>query len=356
MKENRTPSIDLIKAIASISVTAVHFRNRLEGLIIKKSVTEFHTLFFSANYSFFIFGVPLFLLSTGYLSLNRTISKKHYLGVLKVYLMYLFMALIGYQILVFTGNREPISFLEMLIKAIKFKLVSGWYIELYVGLAMVIPFLNILIKNISKKQHLLLIFILIITVSLPALTNRNPFISRFIYLPNFYENLYPVVYYFIGAYIKLHYQTSKSSNRILVSIFILSIIFIWAITYKYANPYTRSVEGYYASIVNVALATSFFLLIFNNYKKKNSKLTVTISKYTLSTYIMAYPIDKTLYPVLLGYFGSIDTLILYSPIVVIILFAFTLLAGMFLTKIYNFFWELFRKSAFPDKKMINDSE
>ena len=68
-----------------------------------------------------------------------------------------------------------------------------WFIAQYLALYMLYPFINCLLKNIDKKQHQTLIFILLLFLSIYAsvyFANNGFSISWFILL------------YIIGAYIK----------------------------------------------------------------------------------------------------------------------------------------------------------
>jgi len=330
------PQLNVIKAIASFSVTAVHFRNRVETNIPESVINNKVTLFFSTNYALFIFAVPLFLLATGFLSVHKSISKKHFLNVFKIYSLYLFMAFLSHGLMIFTNTRDPMSLIQMIKRALSFSLISGWYIELYIALALIIPFLNVLIKNLSKKELQLLIGVLLFSVSIPAFINDNPDFS-ILYLPNYWKIIYPVVYYFIGAYICLYHEEISIKNHTLIFMYVTSIVYIIQLLYRYASPYTKIVEGYYPSIINVILASSFFLILFKNIKKSHYIFDI-ISKYTLSTYIMAYPIDKILYPRFMNIFTPTKNLILVSPFIVIVSFFATLISGIILNNLFNYFW------------------
>lgn len=335
-KKKNYPQINVIKAIASFSVTAVHFRNRIETGIPEAIVNNKIILFFSTNYALFIFAVPLFLLATGFLSIHKKNDIKNILNVIKIYSLYLFMAFISYGMMVTTGTREFIGWRKMITSALSFSLISGWYIELFVGLALLIPFLNLLINNISKKEFQLLIITLIFVVSLPAFINANPVFHSFS-LPNYWESIYPIIYYFIGAYIRLYYREINIQNRTLLFLYSASTLYIIQLLYKYSSPYTKAFEGYYASIINIVLATSFFLLIFRKINKSNVILDI-IAKYTLSTYIMAYPIDKILYPKFSNYLTPVKNMIISSPLIVIISFTVSLISGIILYKAFNYLW------------------
>lgn len=340
-KKNFYPQINVIKAIASFSVTAVHFRNRVETSIPESAINNKLTLFFSTNYALFIFAVPLFLLTTGFLSVHKSINFKNVINIIKIYLLYLFMAFSSHSLMVLTNTRDSIGWIQMLTRALNFSLISGWYIELYIALALLIPFLNVLIKNLSKSEFKILIITLLMSVSFPAFVNANPDFSV-LHLPNYWEIIYPVIYYFIGAYIRLHHETIFIKSHTLLFIYISSVLYIIQLLYRHASPYTKAFEGYYPSIINILLASSFFLLLFKTVNKSNY-LFDTIAKYTLSTYIMAYPIDKILYSRFINILVPTSNLIIASPLIVIVSFIITLVSGIILYEIFNYIWRHLEK-------------
>lgn len=336
-------NIDLIKVIASFSVTAVHFRNRVERNIPVELIGRKVQLFFSLDYALFIFAVPLFILVTGFLSTFKKDDNKHFITILKTYLMYMFMALVSYKFMVFLGIRDNLPLGTMIKEAMMFNLISGWYIELYLGLVLFMPYLNIISDSLSKEAFKRMIFVLILVSSIPSFINKYPFTSRFIYLPNFYKNLYPIIYYFIGSYIRRHINFDTIRVKKFALMYLVSLVSITMILFTYANPYTYTADGYYASILNVILATSFFIYIYFKTQNFNSSIISYISKFTLGTYIMSLPIDRIVYPKLASYFGGYHKLIVYSPLIVIILYLLTFITGMMLTKIFNGIWNMLQR-------------
>ena len=339
-KNNRIGSIDLIKVIASFSVTAVHFRNRVERQIPEVLIGNKIKLFFSTNYALFILAVPLFLLASGYLSTYSKPSKKRYYNLVKIYGMYIFIALISYHVMIYAGIREPISFLSMIYRAMKFDLISGWYIELYFGLYLLSPYFNIIMDHLTKDETKHFILVLLFTISIPSLINRFPITSTRIWFPNFYVSMYPFVYYVIGSYIRRYVNVENINLKKQILVYLLSLAFIIGTLYRYANPYTKSLEGYYQSIVNVTLATSFFLIIYKKFQNISSKTISFISKYTLSTYIVSLPIDRVFYPRFANLFQGYENLLFVSPLIVLLLYILALVYGWIL---YNIF-ELILKS------------
>lgn len=72
----------------------------------------------------------------------------------------------------YTG--EEITWLQWGMKILDYSAIPyAWYIEMWIGLALLVPFLNYMYKAIpSKNQKLLLLGILFVMTSLPDLCNR----------------------------------------------------------------------------------------------------------------------------------------------------------------------------------------
>lgn len=151
-------------------------------------------------------GVPLFIMLTGYLNINKSVSRKYYSGIWRVLAAYLFFSVLTLIFRHYILN-EPISPMFAIKSILNFtSFMYGWYIEMWIGLFLLVPFLNILYKGIPTKAHK---HVLIITLSfltfIPVFTNRY---GQHL-LPAFWTSLYPVAFYFIGSYIR-EYQPSVS--------------------------------------------------------------------------------------------------------------------------------------------------
>lgn len=328
----RNHSIDFIKATASFFVTAVHFRNRVEPLISEELYSSGIKIFFTLNYSMFIIAVPLFLLATGFLNVHAKLSRKYLRNILKIYLLYCFIALVSYPIMVAFGVRENIGLLRMIKSTLSFSLISGWYIEMFIGLAVIIPYLNKLIEHLNRSEFQILILILIVSIGLPSWVNSQPYLAKFIYLPNYWKSMYPIIYYFIGAYLRLYKDQIeiKKSNYVTL----LSFLLVFLSVYFNQSYKSSSSDGYYSSILEILLASSLFYTVLKT-NIKESKFIRFVSNHTLSTYISAYPVDYILYPFVLSFLGGPTKSLFYAPLIVIIAFVISLFWGYFLNKIFN---------------------
>ncbi|WP_252196529.1 acyltransferase family protein, partial [Bacteroides salyersiae] len=194
--QTRNVGLDIIRSFAILFVIAGHF---LMNTSFNSSIFEGGSLFIQAVAKMlFIIGVPLFILLTGYLNTNKSINKKYYKGGVRVIISYLLFSLIT---IIFRKYylHESLSWIQWGLKVLDFSAIPyGWYIEMWIGLFLLTPFLNLLYKAIpDQKQKLILIGTLYIMTALPDLLNRYG-----VHLvPGFWQQCFPLTFYFIGAYI-----------------------------------------------------------------------------------------------------------------------------------------------------------
>lgn len=334
--------LDYIKVFASFFVTAVHFRNRVQPLFQPEMVNNKVKLFFSLNYSLFVIAVPLFIITSGYLSKNLKYGKKLYTTLFQTYIKYFIIAQISYQVLVLIGIRDQYPISELIFRAMNFTLISGWYIELYISLMFIGPVLSTVVSKFSKKEIQNTIIFLLLSVSLPSFVNSIPYFNNYFYLPNFWPNIYPVVYFLIGLYIK-KYENEIEIKKIYLQICVVAIVlFTTLLLYFSARPFTYTADGYYQSITQVFLSTSFFILLLRSKFLPKSKIVSKISKHTLSIYIFSLPVDRILYYKFEMILGSPVTMIYFSPLIVLIAYISVVIVGVVFDYIYFYLQSIFK--------------
>lgn len=189
----RDASLDLIRALAAFLVVSVHFF--LNCGFFEAPLVGGRMLAMAMVRMAFMTCVPLFLLLTGYLCHKKALTPRYYLGLWSVLLTYLLCAAVCLALREARG--ETLRLGQRLKAILDFSAAPyAWYVEMYVGLFLLIPFLNILWKGLETraKRRALIVTLLTLT-TLPALTN-----FRWALLPDWWSDLYPLTYYFLGAY------------------------------------------------------------------------------------------------------------------------------------------------------------
>lgn len=298
MTNQRNMSIDIIKCLAIFSVIGVHFiLNTVNDIVIQSNLD---IAIFLAYRQFFIVCVPLFMLTTGYLNIKKEPTKKYYkrfYSILGIYFFYSILALIFRNLYM----HEPISVFQGIKLVFTFQAIPyAWYVNMFLGLYLMIPFLNKILNNSSKKELELFILVILVVSIIPATWNNfNTFFgyTNIIPLPNYWMSIYPIAYYIIGGYIKLH---SFSINKIHYYLYIAFFIYAVSIVINYIYSDIGNISNVikdYSSIFILVQSASLFIYILNI--KKNFKvyqfLTTKIASFTLEMYLVSYIIDNVIY-------------------------------------------------------------
>lgn len=239
-------------------------------------------------------GVPLFIMLTGYLNINKSINRKYYSGIWRVLTAYLFFSVLT---LVFRRYvmGEELTILKALQSIFAFSsFMYAWYIEMWIGLFLLIPFLNIMYKGLDSKKHKqILIFTLAALTFLPFFTNRYGMELT----PDFWKGIYPLTFYYIGAYIR-EYQPHP--HRFQATVLLLVIAFIPGLFTMIALPGHTVVQilGDCYGIFGATLSVIVFLLLYKVtcHNSMVSNAICWISLLSLDMYLCCYMFDALLYP------------------------------------------------------------
>lgn len=186
----REPGLDLLRCFATLLVVSAHaFMSN--GYTVRPQVGA--AMWIAG--SFQLMGrcsVGIFLLLTGYLQSHKTDWRSCYRGLSSVLLGYLLVSAISIPIRHFVfGDVQTLSTWMQRLFGYN-GAYYGWYVEMYVGLTLLTPFLNVGLKQMSNRQLFGFSAVLLFLSSLPGLT-------PWIVVPNFYQYLYPISFYVLGA-------------------------------------------------------------------------------------------------------------------------------------------------------------
>ncbi len=293
MQQTRHSALDFIRSCAIFFVIAIHFF----GLHTELKTAEFKgvSLFIqSMAYFFFQICIPLFILLTGYLNINKSISKKYYKNGLKVIISYIIFSILSILFRKYYLHEEY-SLMKWLLKILDFSAIPyAWYIEMWIGLFLLTPFLNILYNGIpTQRNKMLLIGILFAMTALPDLLNRYGLHL----LPGFWKQCYPLTFYFIGAYIQEYKpQINKWIGvAIILAVCIITPLFNLLLIHNHA---LIQVLGSGNGVFGTLIAIVFFLICYQmDIKSKKISTTITIiSLLSLDIYLCSYIFDSLYYP------------------------------------------------------------
>ena len=240
-------------------------------------------------------GVPLFYMLTGYLNANKKVCWKYYKGMFRILFSYLFFSIIT---ILFRNYYlgESLGTFQWIMKIFDYTAIPyAWFIEMWIGLALLTPFLNYLYRAIeTKKEKLIGILTLSFLTALPYLLNRY---GMHLAPGYWYDAAFPLLFFFLGAYIR-EYQPKINKNKLLcVMLLCVSITPLFNILFFKGHDVidiTGGSRGFFSTCVTV----SIFMLL---YKVDISNIQINrwvshCSKVSYEMYLCCYMFDMLYYP------------------------------------------------------------
>lgn len=363
--KQRNIGLDLTRILAFLSVIGVHFF--LNTDFYNNPIRGKKMLLLTGVRTSFMVCVPLYLLLTGYLISGKEISldaeslKKYYKKIIPILLSYgLSMALV-YGIYRLRGDDSYT--LKKLVSGILSYKEYSWYVNMYIGLFLLSPFLiNIWSSIKDKKTHLILLLAFSFLTIGPTVFNVHDLSSfKTVFsaydaktinhlLPGWWYNIYPLTYFFFGAYLREYVDFKKIRPIIALVIFI--IIILISTTYNvwrsHGGTFQSREWNSWGSLQNTASSIALFVLINSlapeNVGEKIGKTLAYISKLTFAAYILSAASDKIIYGYINANIGGVKESMYYMPVIVLASATFALILASIVELITEKIWGKFNKS------------
>ena len=347
----RFVGIDIVKILACFLVVCVHFF-LYSGFYNEPITQEFGQVAIYVRWIAYCC-VPLFMITTGYLMKNKTLSKKYYLGILRVLILYLIISVVCYFFdqhhypykYDIYGGYSPWVFIRGLFMFTDAQ--YAWYVEYYVTIFAIIPFLNLAFNSLKNKNQRL---ILTATVCLLSIVSQSLFIgfnpdSQIRLLPGYFTRCYPIAYYFIGAFIREYPPAPKLINKIYCFI-IYAVSLTWLSSSTFQQSITNAEGGGimkswhyndYGSWPVAVCSTALFLILFDirSNNKVLGKILKFISESTFACYLISYIFDTIFYTTIVGTYPSMQERWSHAPSYIAKIFGCSMLCAMVLQALYN---------------------
>ena len=255
----RDSGIELYRILCMILIVAHHYVVN-SGLLelIKADPLSGSSLFLFLFGAWGKTGINCFVLITGFFMCKSHITLKKFL---KLILEIEFYKIVFYLIFLISGY-EPFSLTTFVKAILPITSVSTGFTSCYLLFFLCIPFLNILVQNMTKRQHLsllaLVLFIYVILGTLPKISVTMNYVTWFIVL------------YFIASFVRLYpnklFENKKLWGWSTLGIFVLSALSVVLCAWL-GTKLDRDLVFYFLSdsnkVLAVALGFSSFLLFHN---------------------------------------------------------------------------------------------
>lgn len=299
--QKRSVGLDIVRTMAIFLVVGAHFFLNSK---FKTSPFVGTSMFLQGMVSTFCgINVALFMLLTGYLNLNKQVCKKYYKGGVRVLISYILISIITILFRSFSLDEHK-GIVEWGMLITDFSAIPyGWYIEMWLGLFLLAPFLNILWRNIATKRNKV-----ILIATLFILTAPSDFFNRYgmTLMPDYWENAcYPIMYYFLGAYILEYQPVVKIKYLLALAIGICLVNPIVTIVTSYGHTFIR-ITGDTNGFFLTPLAVIVFLMLYRIEIKSSAAQSILrkISILSLDMYLFSWLFDNTFYPLFKEQFFS----------------------------------------------------
>lgn len=353
----RSFNLDVLRILALVFIPCLHWFLYIG--FYDKSLDEpiMYVSYFIRN--LFLLGLPLFMLLTGYLQGNKkiSISKSYFIKITKFLVPYIIITAVYLLVdaVCLKSEYTPQKLTETFTSFINY----SWYVEMYVGLFLLIPFLNLIYGCLKdKKQEITLICILISLSLLPSLINsfafgsQNPLDSsnteRWSLIPDWWHNLYPITYYFTGAYLKKHKDEFRLKSSHLLILFFISLVVTNAYHFARDIGNQPSIHGwlYWRSITLYIPAVFLFMFIvsldFGNPPTGLRKAAAKLSDLCFGALIASKIADMVIYPIVNDRL-SVKAKAIAAPVIILIILAISFLISLFADSTYKLLFKAIAK-------------
>jgi len=295
----RNMNMDVIRCVALFFVLAVHFCTHCN--IYNAGYTGVSAFLAVMLRTFYVPALALFLMLNGFFQYKKKLSTDYYLGILKLYEMYVVTSVLNLLYSRFYLG-EALSFKDMISLVVNYGASEyAWYILLYNGLFLLIPFLNLSYNHIEHRGHKRVLILSLFFLSALPFSFLNAFVNLNAY---WWQRIWPIMFYFIGAYFGEYKPkvSAKKAGLIFAGVLVVFSAYNYAL-YDPNSPFfgmsTKSFLYAHESLQNAVLTPLLFLWIMNidmsRWPEKLGKLAAIVSRYSYGAFLFSSITDSFVY-------------------------------------------------------------
>ena len=307
---SRNPGLDVIRCVALVCVVAVHFF--LHTGFYDLTVSGLPMLAMVMMRNSFMVCVPLFLMLTGWLVRSRDTSGRYYIKLVRVLFVYVAASFFcaGYKIFF---QDEGLNLTGIVERIFSFRAAPySWYIEMYIGLFLLTPFLNVLYDGLEtqKRKRALILTFLLLTAG-PSVFNAYPlsesrwwlmprqYSGYMLLVPDWWTQLYPVTYFFLGRYLREYPLRWKPGRQFLLTVLVFVLGGAYNCYRSWGGTFVKGPWQDYGSLLIIAQTVTLFSFLASlRYEKLPDRMAGVlsrISELSLGAYLCSWVFDQMVY-------------------------------------------------------------
>lgn len=312
----RQPGLDLVRCVGLLFVVSVHqflyngFYYQPQTGVLMWAANSCRWLVYCCN--------GIFMMLTGYLKCEKKFSKDYYKSLIPILIGYFFCCVIifplQYLLLV---EKPPLS--EWFDKLVGFGNYA-WYVEMYIGLLLISPGINLMLENIKSKKGLYLAAgVLFFLTAMCSITSWN-------IVPDYWQSLYPITYYVLGAVIRKLQLRLKLWQGLGLAIIVsmwMGLLTLLTTDKGFSSGYTQGYGGFWVTIITVLVFLSLYHVPLG---KKTGKVLAWLSGGCFEGYMLSLIPDLWAYKLVKQWHTPGKYLLVYLCVTIPI-FITALLAG-----------------------------
>ena len=312
-KKQRSFGLDAARAAAGILVLSVHFFQNsgfYSTPVVGKSMLAACVVRMLCMTC-----VPLFLLLTGYLCVDRKWGKGYYRKLAPILLTYL---LAGAACLAFGvfWQGETLSLQQIFQTFTNFSVCyHSWYIEMYIGLFLLSPFFNAAWHSLGEGGKKALLLTLVFLTALPSVTNQFGPV-----LPDWWTEIYPLTFYAAGAWLREHPLRWKPWKLLGCWLGLAALVGVKGYLTAGGGNYQWLPEDNWKSLVLLLQAVCLFSCLAQCTGERVPGpvrwCVGRVSRLSLAMYLVSFVAERIIYPVLLQAVPAAHQRIWWMPVAV----------------------------------------
>lgn len=280
MKNQRSSNLELYRIICMLMIVAHHYvvnsgLMAANGPILLNSDSS-NSIFLLLFGAWGKTGINCFLMITGYFMCTSQITIRKFL---KLFLQIYFYRLLLFPIFLAAGY-ESLSPLRLVKLIMPLWGIKDGFIGCFLVFYLTIPFWNILIKNMSKRQHLLLLCLLLMCYTF--LGSVPTFDVTFNYVTWF------GIIYLIASFIRLYPRPVFEKRNLWGWLSLLSVLLavasVMVMNRVYGPNGSPRIDFFFLSDSNKLLAVTVAVFSFLWFKNLNIKYSKVINAFGAATF------------------------------------------------------------------------